>query len=102
MLTKRVKLLGFVVLLVLQEFVLGSFSHRPAAISSTYGALLVKFRKMDATSAHDQLGPGEFSDVGYRPRTGFQPVWTFTEGTTGPVSCSVRSAQPKGERVNGR
>ena len=70
------------------------FSNSFLAVSrtglhSTYGAHLVKFRNMDTTSAHDQLGPGDFSDVGYRPSTGFQPIWTFTEGTTGPVSRSV-------------
>ena len=41
---------------------------------------------MDATPAHDWLGPGAPPDIAHSPSTGLQPIWTFTEGVTGPVS----------------
>ena len=49
---------------------------------------------MDAAPAHVQLGPGAHPDVARSPCTGLQPIWTFTEGVTGPVSKPVPDRKP--------
>lgn len=55
-------------------------------LPSTHGTPIVKAPTMDASPAHDQLGPGALPDAEHRLSTGHQPCWTFTEGVTGPVT----------------